>query len=148
MAAMLAVVAISFGFREFRGNSGGNGAKIEFHSAKAAQVSAWVKANTGLDIPLPDQPEGVQLVGARVLKGETTAVEVAYRVGGHDAKLLVSKVESGLAVHSGHRFLGNPGTRASSWIMKDQRYTLACAEPGDLRAACTLCHVDGSTALN
>jgi hypothetical protein len=148
LAATLAVVTIVVGFRELRGNSMGNRGEIEFRSAKAGEVSAWVKANTGLDIPLPDQPAAVELVGARVMKGETTAVEVAYRVGGHDAKLVVSKVESGLAVHTGHRFLGNSGTRASSWIMRDQLYTLACAEPGDLRAACTLCHADGSTALN
>src|ERR1700722_12319333 len=53
---------------------------IPFPCQNPAQLRAWVRASTGLDLPLPPQlSPSVQLVGARMIGNGTGGVEVAYR---------------------------------------------------------------------
>jgi hypothetical protein len=117
---------------------------LEFHSGSVAQVRDWIKTRTGLDLPLPAElSPSVRLIGAQMVDGATA--EVKCRIGDHDATLLVSKASATLRGVAGHRFLGTEsyqGTRVSSWIMRGQMYTLACAAPGDFRVECLLCHAD------
>jgi hypothetical protein len=123
VASML-VVALVWGLRPRR--------DLVFRSDSATQIREWVKANAGLDIPLLGSGQ-VRLAGARLMRGD---VEIACRVGDHQAKLLVSKGISSL------RHGSQPGRAHStaSWGMNGRLYTLACATPEDLRIACLLCH--------
>ncbi len=99
------------------------------------QLRAWVKANTGLDVPLRSAPPAsIQLIGARNV-GER--VEIAYRAGDREAFLLVSRADG--AADVSHGSLAGKG---SSWVMAGQRYTLSCDNPADLQLACKLCHLD------
>jgi len=107
---------------------------MDFRSGSASEIQAWVKSNSGLDLGLPAKPgTSVQLLGAHLVRGADPLVEVAYRTGNHDVLLRVSR--SGTVPSEPH------GDRtASSWVMHGQRYTLACASPEELQAACLLCH--------
>ncbi len=108
---------------------------IAFRCQNPAELRAWVKAKTGIDVALRGAPPAsIQLIGARNL-GER--VEIAYRAGDRDALLLVSRAAGAADVpHS------NPSGKVSSWVMNGQRYTLACDNPADLQLACKLCHLD------
>jgi hypothetical protein len=118
--------------------------QLEFHSTDAVRIQSWVKVNSGLDVELPARPpRSIQLLGAHVIRGANPAVEVTYRAGNHDARLLVLKADESLANPPAHEVLGNGlrnGASVFSWSMHGQQYTLACATPGDLQAACLLCH--------
>jgi hypothetical protein len=117
-------------------------ADLEFRSAEAGEIQAWVKTRTGLDVPILAEPAPtIRLLGAQVVTGRTMMAEVGYRIGDRDAVLLISKADStrtGNGRHSGP--FGD--TRYFSWAMGGQVYTLACATPEDLRVACQLCHAD------
>jgi hypothetical protein len=92
-----------------------------------AQLRAWVRAKTGLDLPLrADSSPSVQLTGAQLVDG-THGVKIAYRAGNHDAVLLVSRAD---------RPADMPHSRFG------QRFTLASSDPADLQLACKLCHLD------
>ena len=120
---------------------------LELQSDTVTEIRDWVKVKTGLDIPLPARTsETVWLTGVCALKGGSPAVEVAYRVNGRNAALLVSKVHAE-GTHGEadgrHRFLkceSVGGKRVSSWTMRGQQYTLAYAAHGDTRDECFLCH--------
>lgn len=111
---------------------------IGFHCENPARLRAWVRAKTGLDLPLREEVSpAIQLVGARTIE-DARGVEIAYRAGNRDAVLLVSRAEAG-AVNVAHdRASGN----VSTWVMDGRRYTLACDNPADLQLACKLCHLD------
>jgi hypothetical protein len=112
--------------------------RIAFHCQNPAQLRAWVRAKTGLDLPLrAESSPSIQLIGAQTIGG-TRGVEVAYRTGNRDAVLVVSRAEAGSADLPHRRVSGN----VSSWVMDGQRYTLACNDPADLQLACKLCHLD------
>ena len=116
---------------------------LEFRSAKATEIRAWVRMRTGIEIPLPEISP-VQLMGARVAAAGT--VEVAYRVGDRPVSLVVSKTNAAFFETDRHRKLRRESlqdARTYSWAAGGQRFTLACAAPGGLEAACSLCHVDG-----
>ena len=109
----------------------------EFRSTDAGQIRAWVQKNAGLDVPLRERAgASVQLVGARLLKGPVPTAEIEYRAGNQPATLVVSRRSADTA-----RQLTNGG-RTFSWSARGQVYTLACATPEALRAACALCHSD------
>ncbi len=113
---------------------------IGFYCENPARLRAWVRAKTGLDLPLREETSpSIQLVGARTIE-HSRGVEVAYRAGNRDAVLLVSRAEAGArAANMAHNHAdGN----VSSWVMDGQRYTLACDNPADLQLACKLCHLD------
>jgi hypothetical protein len=105
------------------------------HCQNPAQLRAWVKANTGFNVPLRDSlSPSIQLIGARTVSGRA---EVAYRAGNRDGVLLVSRADGSANMpHS------RGGGQVSSWVMDGQRFTLACADPAALQLACKLCHLD------
>jgi hypothetical protein len=140
VAVVLAAVALSlvrppderFALQALANGSQG----IGFHCQNPAQLRAWVRANTGLDVPLrPVPPSSIQLIGARNVGAR---VEIAYQAGGRDAVLLVSKADAGRSNLPHSRVAGN----VSSWVTDGQRYTLAASDPADLQLACKLCHLD------
>jgi hypothetical protein len=107
-----------------------------FHCQNPAQLRAWVKANTGFNVPLRAAlPASIQLIGARAREGR---VEIAYRAGNRDATLLVSRANAG-EVSVPHSQVNG---KASSWVMDGQRFTLACNDSADFQLACKLCHLD------
>jgi hypothetical protein len=139
--ALVAALLVGAGMWGFRPRP-----NVEFRSDNGPKIRAWVKASTGLDIPLPaETAPSVRLSGASEAQG---TAEVAFQIGGHDATLRVSKVS--LAVPDGrHRFLSSEsrnGVTISSWTMRGQLYTAMCTNPGGFRVACVLCHA-GATPL-
>ena len=121
VAAMLVVVLV-WGFRPRR--------DLVMQSGSATQIREWVTANAGFDVPLAGSTP-IRLTGARLMRGD---VEIACRVGDHQAKLLVSKGNSSLQ-HG-----AQPTKATVSWGMAGRVYTLASATPEDLKIACLLCH--------
>jgi hypothetical protein len=110
--------------------------RVAFHCQNPAQLRTWVKANTGLDLPLRAEPSpSIQLIGARMIDG-ARGVEVTYRAGNRDAVLLVRGHGGADVSHS--RVSG----QVSSWVMAGQRFTLACDNAADMQLACRLCHLD------
>lgn len=132
LAVVLAAVALSLVRSPLRQDS----QQMAFHCQNPAQLRAWVRANTGLDVPLRDAPPAsIQLIGAQADQGR---VEIAYRAGGRDAVLRVSPSGGGPANGSHSHVSGN----LSSWVMSGQRYTLVSSDAADLQIACKLCHLD------
>jgi hypothetical protein len=91
-----------------------------------AQIRAWVRAKTGLDLPFrADSSQSNQLIAAQTIDG-TRGVKIDYRAGNHDAVLLVSRADGSANSHS--RF--------------GPAFTLGSENPADLQLACKLCHLD------
>jgi len=112
--------------------------RIAFHCQNPAELRAWVRAKTGLDLPLRAQSSpSIELIGAQMIDG-SRGVEVAYRAGNRDAVLVVSRADA----WSGNRPHTRGSGNVSSWVMDGQRYTLASNDPADLQLACKLCHLD------
>lgn len=126
-------------------------AGLELQSGTFPQIRAWVKERTGIDLPLPQAPSRmVTMRGVCAVRGGTPGVEVAYRVSGHNAALVVSRAGPGMTGSVEHRFLKCDSTgaaRVSSWTMHGQLYTLAYDARGDARDECLLCHVVGPLTL-
>jgi hypothetical protein len=153
LAAVVVFAGTVSSFREQKSFAGNEAAALqgliqgaddlEFKSAKATEIRAWVRTRTGIELPVPENPP-VQLLGARLAPAGT--VEVAYRVGDRPAVLVVSKTSAAFLEGDRHRKLNRESLQAArtySWTSGSQRLTLACATPGGLEAACSLCHVDG-----
>ncbi len=123
---------------------------LELRSGVASEIRTWVKTKTGLDLPLPTTTSPAVLVsGVCGMRGDASGVEVAYRVRGHKAALIVSRATRDARADGKHRFLrcdSTSGVRVSTWTMRGQLYTLAYASPGDSRDECLLCHA-GPPAL-
>lgn len=114
----------------------GNSQQIAFRCQNPAQLRAWVRANTGFNVPLrAPLPASIQLIGARAVEGRA---EIAYKAGNRDAMLLVSRAAPG-AVNVAHSQVNG---KVSSWTMDGQRFTLACNDSADFQLACKLCHLD------
>jgi hypothetical protein len=113
---------------------------LSLQSGSAPEIQAWVKENTGLDVPLPASlARPVRLSGARVAgKG----VEVDYFVRNRPERLMIARADGQDAVE--HRFLERGLKKVSlnkvSWTMDGQFYALDCATAEDAQAACMLCH--------
>jgi len=132
--------------------------QLQFHSTDAVEVRAWVKNDTGMDIPMPAHTaSSVQLVGVYVnRKGRTPTAEISYRVGGQDATLVVSKIP--MEGDGRHQFVKSGsyhGSSVQSWTMRGQMYTIAsvggpAGTPGNARVGCLLCHSTGAprTSVN
>jgi hypothetical protein len=132
--------------------------QLQFHSTDAVEVRAWVKNDTGMDIPIPAHTaSSVQLVGVYVnRKGRTPTAEISYRVGGQDATLVVSKIP--MEGDGRHQFVKSGsyhGSSFQSWTMRGQMYTIAsvggpAGTPGNARVGCLLCHSTGAprTSVN
>ena len=142
LASTLAIAAVAWGLHARVNALASRGANLAFRCADPTEIRAWVKANTGLDIPLPAKPAStIQLMSARVVAGDSPSAEVDYLVAGHEARLVVSKARSETRPH---RDLASSGSHAS-WTMHGQTYVLACADPAELRTACLLCHAGGQS---
>ena len=104
-------------------------------------VRKWIKAESGLDVPLPPKHESlVKILGARV---DRDVAEISYQVGQYRAALLVAKDPSGKRSYPNHDVRTSDPyqkARVSSWSMRGQTYTLAWSAPGEFRVACLLCH--------
>jgi len=113
--------------------------RLEIRSDKGAEIRAWVKSNSGVDVPLRSEPAApLRMIGARATQDR---VEIAYEVGNRPGTLVVSRGRTG----GRHQA---PGTgRVFSWNMDGQLYTLACAAPEDLQVACLLCHSAGTAPI-
>jgi hypothetical protein len=117
---------------------GGDTQRLAFHCQNPAQLRAWVRANTGFDLPLrAESSPFVQLIGAQMVDG-ARRVEIAYRAGNREAVLVLSKADAGSPNVPHNRARGN----VSSWVMAGRRFTLASDNPADLQLACKLCHLD------
>jgi len=107
------------------GSHSANAPSVQFRSSDAREIQAWVKARTGLDVPM----HAGNLAGASVLPG--SAAEIAYR-GAGNMTLLVSLEAASTARNA----------NVLSWSTRGLTFQLACAEQQDLKA-CALCHVGG-----
>ena len=124
--------------------------QMEFRSDNLAELRTWVKAGTGLDLPLRGRPAAsVHLIGARVTRATRTGVptaEIAYRVGDQDARLVISKAPpDGDGKHKFKASGSYHGANFQSWTMRGQMYTIASA---NARMGCMLCHSTGAPAAN
>lgn len=117
---------------------------LDFQSDRADDIRAWVTRNTGLDVTFRNQPPSpIQLLGARVVKADVPAAEVAFRVGDTRGALLITRPYGTVARALSHRGLSaepRDGAAVTSWTSHSQRYTLAMASPESFQAACHLCH--------
>jgi hypothetical protein len=89
-------------------------------SDRAGEIREWVKARTGLDVPLAPLAT-VKLCGARTFGN---SAEIRFRVENRDVVVSITKAE---------RFTGSHEFNGSSWIWRGIAFT------GD-RNACLLCH--------
>ena len=113
--------------------------QLQFRSADLSELRAWVKKDTGMDIPLPVRTaSSVQMVGVYVNRKGTPTAEISYRVGDVNAALVVSKMP--VQGEGRHQFIKDGsyhGANYLSWTMRGQMYTIASA---DARVGCLLCH--------
>jgi len=131
-AAVAATIAL-FCFNLARGVE-----DVEFRSTDPAQIRAWVRANAGIDIPLPARTGAdVKLIGVSMVRSGSPLVCVTYRVGNQAARLLVTRTNHAAPSHASMA----QGTSPATWMMQGQTYTLASSAPENARAACVLCHV-------
>src|SRR5581483_3654339 len=103
-----------------------NGAALRCQNP--AQLRAWVRAKTGLDLPFrAELPASMELIGARQI---VNGVEVDYRAANRDVAFMVSRAD------------GRPATVAHNRSSDGPLFTLACDRTADLQLACKLCHLD------
>jgi hypothetical protein len=122
--------------------------QLQFHSSDAGELRAWVKTDTGLDVPMPAHTaSSVQLIGAYVnRKSSVPTAEISYRVGDQEATLVVSKIPmEGDGRHAFVKSGSYHGSSFQSWTMRGQMYTIASA---DARVGCLLCHSSGAPRTN
>jgi len=127
MAVVLAAVALSW-VCQTEATSRLQAFSGELRCQNPAQIRAWVRAKTGLDLPLrAELPPTIQLIGVRKV---SSGVELDYRTANRDAALLVSRAD------------GRASNVAHNRSAVGPLFTLACDRPADLRLACQLCHLD------
>ncbi|MEP6960950.1 MAG: hypothetical protein ABI995_02670 [Acidobacteriota bacterium] len=118
--------------------------ELPLHTEDALEVRTWVKANSGIDIPLPPKHSPlVRILGATVTQDGDPVAAVSYEVGAYRAALMVTKDPSGATTYPKHDLRGSDpfqAARVTSWSMKGQSYTLAFSAPGESKVACLLCH--------
>ena len=98
---------------------------VQFRSSDPAAIQAWIKAGTGLDVPM----HAGKLAGASIVSARTA--EIAYR-GEGNMTLLVS-TRTAQAPRNANML---------TWTANGLTYQIACAEQQDMKA-CTMCHVGG-----
>lgn len=97
------------------------------HCQNPAQLRAWVRAKTGLDLPFrANRAPSVQLIDAQMIEG-THGVKIVYRAGNRDGVLLVSTAVASANIPHSHF---------------GQRFAVSADNPADLQLACKLCHLD------
>jgi hypothetical protein len=118
----------------------------EITSSDAQEIRSWVKAKSNIDIPLPDRPTLVRLVGARIIRMQRYSVAVVnYRVGSESATMLVTDHHATGEIrnpgHASPRISNTGGIALYSWSLGPDDYTIAFTGAKEPRAACLLCHV-------
>lgn len=124
---------------------GGSEEELSLRTSDTAEIRRWVRANSGIDIPLPPKHDSViQVIGARMVNGPDQLAEVSYQVGDYRAALLVAKDPTGKKSYPTHGLRpSDPLEKAhvSSWSMRGQSYTLASdARAEEFETTCLLCH--------
>jgi hypothetical protein len=108
---------------------------LSLESSSAPEIQAWVKKNTGMDLPLPAQlSDSVRLSAAHA--GRNTA-EVDYFVRNRPQHLQIARAD--LRASTEHRLVERTDKKIS-WTMGGQFYTVECASAEDAQMACMLCH--------
>jgi hypothetical protein len=131
---------------------------FDFRSHDFGAIRKWVKAESNIDIDLPDGSAGsaapVMLVGVRLIRFRgSPAAAIDYHVGEGAATLVISGKKGGLSgntdagkhVFSAVKSAG--GKRLLSWNMHDQNYTIAFSANQELRGACLLCHTNARSMV-
>lgn len=127
--AVASVVAVAWGYYPH--------AQVDFRSHQTSVVRDWIRSRTGIDVPLAAQPDsGIEMI--QVNLGHSGIVEVRYRAAGRDASLTVGRATAARS----HREVANiHGATTASWTAGQHSFTLSVQHPGDMRAACLVCHV-------
>lgn len=119
----------------------GGSERVDFRSSDPAEIRAWVKANAGLDIPLPAE-HSARLIGVSLIGDGGPVACISYRIGNREGRLMVARGAAAAPQHRSMEHGVDRGAALASWVMQGQTYALASA-PQDLRAACVLCHAEG-----
>jgi hypothetical protein len=97
----------------------------EIRSSDPARIRAWVRENTGMDVPL-ERTAAVEFAGARIVQ-RGQAAEIVYKAANFDATLLVTRP-------------GRIPVNASHPTVRGLVLAVNCASPEGMQAACRLCH--------
>ncbi len=126
---------------------------FDFRSNDFGAIRKWVKAESNIDIDLPDgsatSAAPVLLLGVRLIRFRgSPAAAIDYHVGEGAATLVVSGKQGGLSGNTEvgkHLFSAMKSAGKEhllSWNMRNQNYTIAYSGEKDLGGACLLCHSD------
>ena len=131
---------------------------FDFRSNDFGAIRKWVKAESNIDIDLPDGSTSaaapVLLLGVRLIRFRgSPAAAIDYHVGERAATLVVSGKKGGLSgntdvgehLFSAMRSAGKE--HLLSWNMRNQNYTIAYSAKEDLGGACLLCHSNTRSPL-
>ncbi len=124
---------------------------FDFRSNDFGAIRRWVKAESNIDIDLPDgsatSAAPVLLLGVRLIRFRgSPAAAIDYHIGERAATLVVSRKQEGLSGDTEvgkHLFSAMKSAGKEhllSWNMRNQNYTIAYSEDKDLGGACLLCH--------
>jgi hypothetical protein len=124
---------------------------FDFRSSDFGAIRKWVKAESNIDIDLPDgsatSAAPVLLLGVRLIRFRgSPAAAIDYHVGEGAATLVVSGKQPGLSGNTEagkHLFSAMKSAGKEhllSWNMRNQNYTIAYSGDRDLGGACLLCH--------
>lgn len=114
-------------------------------SENPAEIRAWVKTRTDMDLDLScGGSGGIQLSGVRLIqvRGELVAA-ISYRSEGKPATLLVSR--KGMVFRRIEP--QSPDSRLVAWSGRDRSYAIAWQHAGDVEASCMRCHVESHGQL-
>jgi len=131
---------------------------FDFRSNDFGAIRRWVKAESNIDIDLPDgsatTAAPVLLLGVRLIRFRgSPAAAIDYHVGEGAATLVVSGKQAGLSGNTEvgkHLFSAMKSAGKEhllSWNMRDQNYTIAYSGAKDLGGACLLCHSNTRSLL-
>jgi len=128
---------------------------FDFRSSDFGAIRKWVKAESNIDIDLPDgsatSASPVLLLGVRLIRFRgSPAAAIEYHVGEGAATLVVSGKQAGLSgntevgkhLFSAMKSAGKDHQQLLSWNMRNQNYTIAYSGAKDLGGACLLCHAN------
>jgi hypothetical protein len=131
---------------------------FDFRSSDFGAIRKWVKAESNIDIDLPDGAAAtaapVLLLGVRLIRFRgAPAAAIDYHVGETAATLVVSGKQGGLRGDTDvgeHLFSAMKSAGKEhllSWNMRNQNYTIAYSAKEDLGGACLLCHANTRSPL-
>jgi hypothetical protein len=131
---------------------------FDFRSNDFGAIRRWVKAESNIDIDLPDGSSTsagpVLLLGVRLIRFRgSPAAAIDYHVGEGAATLVVSGKQGGLSGNTEvgkHLFSAMKSAGKEhllSWNMRNQNYTIAYSGDKDLGGACLLCHANTRSML-